>query len=59
MVTPGSARLARSLADTRSIVEQLAQRRACVSLAGHLHDPAVVSAPVSHTASRAADRSGD
>ncbi|AEV84232.1 binR-like DNA-invertase [Actinoplanes sp. SE50] len=40
LVTPGLARLARSLSDAWSIIEHLAQRRACLSLAGHLHDPA-------------------
>ena len=43
LVTPGLARLARSLADARSIVERLAHRRACLSLGGHLHDPAAGS----------------
>jgi DNA invertase Pin-like site-specific DNA recombinase len=40
LVTPGLARLARSLSDARSIIEQIGQRRARLSLAGHLHDPA-------------------
>lgn len=40
LVTPSLARLARSLADACSIIERLAQRRACLSVGGLLHDPA-------------------
>ena len=40
LVTASLARLARSLSDARSIIEQIAQRRARLSLADHRHDPA-------------------